>query len=603
MFKGCKRIFFVFIIFCIFSTSAFAEFMLQKGNLIREDRLVDVELNTINKLQVVFQLNPQKWDLPKDIENIVKKNFKIIQNEKKIEPTDIKAFPDHVLLSFDRNELNIFENFEFHNTENTLSFSIEENNWPGFDEYSGFYNDALEFSIARDYKAAFASLTEFLKTDDNIEHFSFTPKAREKAGECVENYFDNKQVFLKTHKLKTSTSLKKAAIAEIDSLIDEMQLANQLFTPYYDFYPESELKQNNEQIIADYQTYLANLKTRYFNEVQDIFIEQDYGSDKFRIMLDTLVRSLCYKDSFCLISEYDTATLDYLNSNPELKNNLQNLEWLDFFERLIRAVNLNLENQGYFLNTNCLNNLKNNEINAPQPYYQILQTLLFALQENWTDFNLALNEASGKCADLELLNMLERMRIAYIAEVVLNINAKVITEINAGIKHMNANEFEPAKLAFQKAKNWQSNFAVPHLMMGILSMKMGEFPKAEIYFDNAILQQQQYLEPIYAKLDLLLKNNNYDEALNLINAGITSNSWIKYYLLGKINFLQKKYVKAKDYLEKAVNVNPNNFDLLILIGDTCKELKDKEKAKLYYKKAGLLNPENELFMERMQDLN
>ncbi len=602
MFNAFKRFFLIVSILILFSTILSAEFMLQKGNLFREDRLIEIELNTVNQLQVIFKLTSIDWKFPKDIIDIVNENLKIIQNDKKIKITDTKSFDNYLLISFSRSNLNIFEDFEFHNSESTLTFNIDEKDWPGYEEYHQYYNEALDFAIATDYVSAFSSLTNFLVNNEALDHFSFTSKAKDKAGECIENYFQNKQVLLKTNKLKNSKELTQSAITEIDSIITKLQEANQLFAAYYDFYPENELKQNNEQIIVDYQSYLANLKVRYFDEVQAIFIDQDYNSNKFKMMLDTLVRSLCYKDSFCLMSEYDVVTLDYLNSRSDLKNKLENLEWVNFFERLIKAVSLNLENDGYFLNSECMESLKNKEINAPQPYYSILQTLQYALQENWTDYNLTINEAIEKCADIELLHMLERMRIAYMSQVVLNINENVISEINSGIRYLNLNNFEEAKAAFQKAKNWQSNFAVPDLMLGKLSMKMGEFAKAEIYFDNAIMKHQQYLEPIYAKLELLLKNEKFEDALKILNAGLANNSWNKYFLLGKLNLLQQNYKKAKEYLEMAANINANNFDLMILIGDSYKKLSNKNQAEIYYKKAGFLNPENELFMDRMQAL-
>lgn len=319
-------------------------------------------------------------------------------------------------------------------------------------------------------------------------------------------------------------------------------------------------------------------------------------------MLDTLVRSLCYKDSLSFITSYDVATMDYLNFNQQLKQKIADLEWLNIFERLLKAVNLNIANEGYFLNTDCMENIKNLDMNAPQPYYNILQTLQCAFQENWTDFTININIAIQKCSDLELLKMLERMKISYIAKIHINVSDKVITEINSGINYLNIGNFEEAKNAFQKAKNWQSNFAFPDFMLGEVCVATGEFSRAEIYYDNAILKQQQYFEPIYAKLYLMLKNNDHESALQLLNSGFSANSWYSYFLLGRIYLMQNNNKKAKKYLELAANINSSNFDLLIFQGDVYKNLNDKKNAEMYYKKAGTLDPENDVFTSRLQEL-
>ncbi len=600
MLNAFKRSFvLIFVLFVISADLMAAQFLLQKGNLFREDRIINLELDTISELQVVFNALPQGWKIPKDISEIVKDNLRIIQNDRKIKLTDIKSFTDYFQISFSRDQLEIYQDFEFNNSENTLAFSIAEKNWPGYEKYYTLYNDAIQKSIEMNYPAAFDLLTAFLADNDEINPFSFTSKARAKAEECLENYFKSKNIYLDTHQLKHSKDLTQKAIAEIDSVIAEISDNNELFAAYYSYLPGSELEKNNQQTIADYQEYLTNLKIRYFDEIQQLFIENDYNNYKFKLMLDLLVRSICYKDSLSLISSYNLASLDYLNSKPELKDKLVNLEWFTDFERLIRAVNINLENDDYYLKPASIESLKNKDINSPQPYYQILQALQNALIENWTDFSIDINNAIERCSDPELLFLLERMKIAYMAEVIVNLDEKVIVEINSGIEYLQNKDYENARNAFQKAKNWQSDFAFCDYMLGKLSVTTGEFVKAEIYLDNAIQKQPQYLEPVYTKLDLLIKNGRYQDALNLLNVSIHNNSWYKYYLLGKLHLNQNENNKAREYFEKALEINAANFDLLIELGDTYKNLNNKNKAEEFYRQAGFLDPENDVFMNRL----
>ena len=197
----------------------------------------------------------------------------------------------------------------------------------------------------------------------------------------------------------------------------------------------------------------------------------------------------------------------------------------------------------------------------------------------------------------------KRMKIAYMAKIIDNIKPNVISEINLGWKYLENSDFENAKNSLLKAKNWDSNFALTDFLLGKVSISTGELSKAEIYLDSAIQKQPQYLEPLYTKLDIMIKNGKYKEAVDLINAGITSNSWFKFFMIGRLYSLQMDYAKAKKYLEMALAINPYNFDLLIFLGDTYKELNDKTGAENYYKQAGFIDPENDVFSSRLQMLN
>ncbi|MDO9577662.1 MAG: hypothetical protein Q7J16_07230 [Candidatus Cloacimonadales bacterium] len=604
MFNAFKRTFFlVFVLMLISVNLAASQFLLQKGNLFREDRYVSIDLETINQIQVVFRISPDGWSFPKDIKGIVKENLFIKQNNKKIAALETQVLENYLLASFSRNDVNIYQEFYFENQEFSEKFTIREESWPRYEEFFQFYNTALEQITALDYIAAFSTLTPFLQNAPEIEEFSITEKAQQKAEDCLKNYFTQKEMFLNTHKLKHKTQINEQTLAEIDSLIQAMNSTNELFQQYYVFSPQSGLPENSSKLITDYQEYLQNLKTRYYNEVQDMLANSDYGNNKFKLILDTLVRSLCYKDSFCLISDYKIATLNYVHSNKELSAKLNNLEWMSDFERLVLAVNLNVKNDGMFLQAACMESLKAKDNTAPQSYYAILQCLNCALNANWTDFTINMNTAIDRCSDRELLYFLERMKIAYMAKIIDNIQPNVIIEINLGWKYLEKNDFENAKNSLLKAKNWDSSFALTDFLLGKVCISTGEFSKAEIYLDSAIQKQPPYLEPLYTKLDLLIKNGKYKEAVDLINAGITSNSWFKFFMIGRLYTLQMDYAKAKKYLEMALDINAYNFDLLIFLGDTYKELNDKTGAENYYKQAGSLDPENDVFSSRLQMLN
>jgi hypothetical protein len=595
-----RKLCFVIIGLLIICELFSVQFLLQKGTLLREERVVQIAVVSINNAQLIFELVPQGWNLPKNMKDIVSENLFLEQYNKKISPQEIRISNDKVLINFSAADLDIYQEFQFANSEAVQQFRIPEEFWPRYEELSSSYQKAQSHIENKNKTAAVSELSVFLNDDQTIKHFSFTPKAKAKVSELISEFIAAKERFLEIHKLKTTRTLTAENLIEIDSLKTVMLVAGAAFESFFSYTEDEMLGKNYQKLCEDIEQYNMQLNERYYTESME-FLTSDYTNNYFSFMLDALVKTLCYKDSFCLISSYLDFGDDFLNAYPKIREKLQMLEWEDDYYRLVQAVKSNIADKNYILNSEYMTNLETLSSQAPQPYWQVISALSAILQCDWDTFNIHLTEAIYGCSDQKLLQMLESLQLAYSSELELQLSDKIVSEINLGIRLMNERKFAEARLSFEKVRNWQSGFALPDYYLGLISLQTNDIQKAEIYFESAINKQPIFKLPTYKKISLLTENSDFSTAINLINRNMTTDYWYKFFLLGKLQLLDGK--PAKENLIKAWNINSHSFDLMIYLGDVYKINKNREKAKEYYKLAGAMEPENEIFIQRLRELD
>ncbi len=88
----------------------------------------------------------------------------------------------------------------------------------------------------------------------------------------------------------------------------------------------------------------------------------------------------------------------------------------------------------------------------------------------------------------------------------------------------------------------------------------------------------------------LLKVFDRNPPAHLVLVNVDNITWKPELLLGYTYLMLKDYVKAKEYLKKAVEHNDNNWLLLYYLGIVCKNLKDYTSSEAYFKAAEIISP-------------
>ncbi len=171
----------------------------------------------------------------------------------------------------------------------------------------------------------------------------------------------------------------------------------------------------------------------------------------------------------------------------------------------------------------------------------------------------------------------------YYYEKALNFENVMVGEIYMMISssYSNKNDFEPALKYAKLALNTDSTNTEFLLNIGIILYENKKYRDSISYLlkiiklDNYDIDANIYLSKNYIEL---LK---YDEAEKLLIklASLKSNKWEVYYLLAKINYKKSNFKTAFDFIEKSLELNPENKKINKLYDDISVKHKTHKKNK------------------------
>jgi tetratricopeptide (TPR) repeat protein len=140
--------------------------------------------------------------------------------------------------------------------------------------------------------------------------------------------------------------------------------------------------------------------------------------------------------------------------------------------------------------------------------------------------------------------------------------------------------------------------------LGIQKVNQQEYQPAYEALSSAISYVQSDWR-FYRDLgEILIILKRYDEAEIIFTEGIkiSDDIGILYYGIGKAKFFKKQYLEAISYLEKSIELNPQGLDTLNLLGHVNFELGNTAKAREYILRALMIQPENPILKKFLQHI-
>jgi tetratricopeptide (TPR) repeat protein len=161
---------------------------------------------------------------------------------------------------------------------------------------------------------------------------------------------------------------------------------------------------------------------------------------------------------------------------------------------------------------------------------------------------------------------------------------------------LNEENLKGAIEEFTQAINLKNDFAESYFERGKTYIEIGDFENAEKDFQTAVKLNPKLTESYVYLAQIQLAKGNDEEALKYLEKSSHGQKDYKYYFsLGKINFNNKNYEKAVEYLSKAIEQNPYLVDAYDLRAKAFKELGQYIKAIEDFKRAYTLMPEEKSF--------
>ena len=163
-------------------------------------------------------------------------------------------------------------------------------------------------------------------------------------------------------------------------------------------------------------------------------------------------------------------------------------------------------------------------------------------------------------------------------------------------------EYEKSIEALRKVYN--ENAYEINVRLGWLSYLSGNFNESMAYYNRAIKIMPYAIEPKFGIAFPASAMGNWDFVLNQYDKilEINPNNSIALFRTGMIYYGRKDYQKAKEYLQKVINLFPFDYDGLNMMGWTYTFLGNKNEARIMFQKALYANPSGQSALEGLKNL-
>lgn len=131
------------------------------------------------------------------------------------------------------------------------------------------------------------------------------------------------------------------------------------------------------------------------------------------------------------------------------------------------------------------------------------------------------------------------------------------------IAYAEKGEYEKALTEFQKAANLNPNEYNIYFNIGVLYENIRNFEKALEAYERVVVLKADYA-PVYNKLaNFYVNAKRYDDAIVALEQlkELLPDSWKSYSLLGQVYVLKGNFIRAREYFEKALTLDPGNVSL------------------------------------------
>lgn len=160
-------------------------------------------------------------------------------------------------------------------------------------------------------------------------------------------------------------------------------------------------------------------------------------------------------------------------------------------------------------------------------------------------------------------------------------------------------QFKDAIMLLEKLLEKDERNPNVNFLLGLTYQKMGDFQNAILYFKRILKfgRYNQQINEIITRQHLayaLESNSNYTEAKNeyLILTNIEPTNPDNFYHAGKLLFMGKNYINAINLLKQAIHLNHRHFPALTTLGKALFYQRFYSEAKNYLEKAKEVNPKD-----------
>lgn len=486
-------------------------------------------------------------------------------------------------------------------------FLIPEQNWPGYNDLMNHKTTGLSNLQNKQYLLALEEFNYFFHTEPQIEHLSFY-------NNVINFYKQSIQSFLRSNKHKVNIlemdsmqEVNKEMLIEITSHSDSLEILKDIsknFLTVINSDEANKISDNIKQQIFNVSNIHSNIENSFDDKQINFFLKNDYSIYKFHLYLELLAKLLINRNNISEISKIEKISVDLIDNMPNAKEELVSLNWFDDFCNFVEVINRNITDNECLFNENLLLHFDSLKESEPEPYSQIFRAFNILVKGDTKEFIDNLSIIFENSTKTDNILSLEMWLLSYKTSKDI-ISKEIVNQINSGLNYLEQKELMYAENVFDLVRKKSGTFAPANYYYGLIKHKNLEPIPASIFFEKALLGYPEYNAPRIFLLENYMHNRDFKTALTEVEIALSVNKyWIYYYHKANILYNMDRFDEAKEIcMTYCMELNKNNFDLMILIGDIFFKNSDLNNAKKYYHIGGLMKPEEPIFIERMTIIN
>ncbi|QZT38373.1 tetratricopeptide repeat protein [Halosquirtibacter xylanolyticus] len=560
---------------------------------------------------IYFKLVPQKGNLlfkftKRDVDSL-KQYLTVVQGKKYFWPSDAEVlktnFPTNemtgVLLTYDRSNLDITQPFIFsYFDKKTKEIQIKENLWKGYDTFLALYEGAKK-TVDEDKYAALKSLAAFTPKSPPSMKFSFSADAVALYTSIIKGIVDSyDKGTSEIEALSADERFNEVNSKKISEMSAKWKTEAPKLVPLLD-------KENKEQ--ADILVQMTEVNKRFVNlangYVLQVLYDYDYNEYKFELFINTISKLLIFNIPEDYIVDLKPIDLKVLDQLKDEKADLTKYGFTSEFTKLIDLINSNIKQGKYVLDPNVVERLKVLKSKENYPNYEIIDAFNALAQKDVSTFNVKIHKVADVATTHQLVYELSGwMAALYYTE--KKVDIQVIKLINEGKKYLETNNIVKAGDTFEMAYRLNRIMPITQYYVGLAYYLQGQEYTGIKFFNNALRIEPSLTIPYVKELEFYIQEEQWNEGLKMTEQALKQHpkSWFFLHSKAKMLYELGKYTEAKTLIrDQMIEIRPQEIGQYFLAGDIYLKQDSLQEARDWYNKAGDIDPTNLMYEEKMRD--
>jgi tetratricopeptide (TPR) repeat protein len=521
----------------------------------------------------------------------------------------VKEAGHYLLLVSCKKNISLHMPFEFvfplDKVTGRVTMEIPQEYWPGFTKFTKLTNDADKALSDSKLNDALALYEQVLQ-DQSLKIFpDFETIATKRLTVFQKLFSDHSQKFYEMLENKSIDTKQK--IASTDEFTSKFSFisenaANEKYQNQNTKTGAGEVVQNASALISR-SKFVRDSLSQALDDQTIRFIVQGSSIGKIDFKYKYMIETIAYAYSSVNFEDTTAASLKVVVSE-DLTARLQKYALINAYETFLRVVNTRWATKKPLFPFGFLQNLVKDTAQFSLPFYSILKAVQDFYKKDYASAKTEIRQVMKKSYAFELTERMDQLRIL-INTIEKNVPTEVLQHIKDGYRSEERGENDKAIEHYKDALLLAEDYAPAAFALGKLYDRNGDSYTANNFFQKAVTADSQYYTAYRFLYINFFKNGNFKPMIDLLTQSLAfGNDFFDiHYYLGVAYNGSTQYDLAIQQYDRALELNNKSIDANIQAGISNRNMKSYAKAREYFKRAIVIDPENQGATDNLKNLD